>query len=68
MASLNQFISNINHEVWHKNEINTNNAKAAHTMVNREGKQLGLLSVILRLVYFFLIVNLSLILLTINNF
>jgi hypothetical protein len=57
LASLNQFISNIDHEIWRKSGTNTNNAEAAHAMANREGKQLGLLSAILRLVYIFLIVN-----------
>lgn len=51
MASLNQSISNMNHEIWRKSGDNTNNAEAAHAMVNREGKQLGLLSAILRFVY-----------------
>jgi hypothetical protein len=56
LSSLNQFISNINHETWRKSGTNTNNAEAAHSMVNREGKQLKLLSAILRLViYIYLI-------------
>ncbi|PKC03677.1 hypothetical protein RhiirA5_503282 [Rhizophagus irregularis] len=49
LSSLNQFISNINHKTWCKSGTNTNNAeKVAHFMVNREGKQLKLLSAILR--------------------
>ncbi|CAB4439648.1 unnamed protein product [Rhizophagus irregularis] len=48
LSSLNQFISNIDHEIWRKSGGNTNNAEAAHSMVNREGKQLKLLSAILR--------------------
>ena len=50
MASLNQYVSNIDHEIWRKSGTNTNNAEAAHAMVNKEGKQLSLLSAILRLV------------------
>jgi len=53
LASLNQFILNIDHEIWCKSETNTNNAKTAYTMVNRKEKQLGLLLAILRLVFFF---------------
>ena len=56
MALLNKYISNINNEIWDKSGSDTNNAEAAHSMVNREGKQLKLLSAILRLVMF-LIVN-----------
>jgi len=48
LASLNQFISNVDSEIWLKSGSNTNNAEAAHSMVNREGKQLTLLSAILR--------------------
>ncbi|GBC22818.2 hypothetical protein GLOIN_2v1773466 [Rhizophagus irregularis DAOM 181602=DAOM 197198] len=48
LASLNQFISNIDPEIWLKSGSNTNYAEAAHSMVNREGKQLSLLSAILR--------------------
>jgi hypothetical protein len=54
LASLNQFVSNIDHEIWRKSGTNTNNAEAAHSMVNREGKQLRLLSAISRLVDLFL--------------
>ena len=53
LASLNQFVSNIDHETWRKSGTSTNNAEAAHAMVNREGKQLGLLPAIIRLVYTF---------------
>ncbi|CAB4429718.1 unnamed protein product [Rhizophagus irregularis] len=35
-------------EIWRKSGGNTNNAEAAHSIVNREGKQLKLLSAILR--------------------
>ena len=55
MASLNKYISNINNEIWDKSGSDTNNAEAAHFMVNREGKQLKLLSAILRLVMFLII-------------
>ena len=41
-------ISNIDHEIWNKSGSNTNNAKTAHSMANREGKQLKLLSAILK--------------------
>ncbi|CAB4401024.1 unnamed protein product [Rhizophagus irregularis] len=52
LSSLNQFISNINHKTWCKSGTNTNNAKkVAHFMVNREGKQLKLLSAILSVSY-----------------
>lgn len=53
LSSLNQFVSNIDHEIWRKSGSNTNVAEAAHSMVNREGKQLKLLSAILRLVIHF---------------
>src|SRR6266496_2930180 len=52
LSSLNQFILNIDHEIWNKSRSNINNAEAAHSMVNREGKQLKLLSAILRLIIF----------------
>jgi len=52
LASLNQFVSNIDHEIWRKSGSNTNNAEAAHSMVNRDGKQLNLLSAILRYIFF----------------
>ncbi|CAG8641212.1 3354_t:CDS:2 [Funneliformis mosseae] len=47
-ASLNQYVSNIDHEIWRKSGTNTNIAEAAHVMVNKEGKQLSLLAAILR--------------------
>ena len=50
LASLNKYISNVNHEIWNKSGSDTNNAEAAHSMANREGKQLKLLSAILKLV------------------
>ncbi|PKY58272.1 hypothetical protein RhiirA4_480037 [Rhizophagus irregularis] len=50
-ASLNQYISKINPEIWRKSGTNTNNAEAVHAMViNKKGKQLSLLSVISKLV------------------
>jgi hypothetical protein len=50
LASLNKYVSNVNHEIWNKSGSDTNNAEAAHSMANREGKQLKLLSAILKLV------------------
>ncbi len=55
VASLNQYVSNIDHEIWRKSGTNTNNAEAAHAIINKEGKQLSLLSAILRLVSFIII-------------
>ena len=52
LAFLNQFVSNIDHEIWRKSGSNTNNAEADHSMVNRDGKQLNLLSAILRYIFF----------------
>ncbi|PKB91735.1 hypothetical protein RhiirA5_447765, partial [Rhizophagus irregularis] len=49
LASLNKYVSNVDHEIWNKSGSDTNNAEAAHSMVNREGKQLKLLSAILKL-------------------
>ncbi|PKC14284.1 hypothetical protein RhiirA5_409551, partial [Rhizophagus irregularis] len=48
LASLNKYVSNVDHEIWNKSGSDTNNAEAAHSMVNREGKQLKLLSAILK--------------------
>ena len=50
-----------------KSGSNTNNAEAAHALVNREGKQLSLLSAIIRLDLFFFNCKLRLILLIISN-
>ena len=66
MASLNQFISNVDSEIWLKSRSNTNNAEAAHSMVNREGKQLTLLSAILRYINLLIIWHYYIILL--NNY
>lgn len=38
-------------EIWNRYENNTNTAEAAHSLVNRTGKQLKLLSAILRFVF-----------------
>jgi len=38
-------------EIWNQYGNNTNTAKAAHSLVNRTGKQLKLLSAILRFVF-----------------
>ncbi|RIA98661.1 hypothetical protein C1645_731553 [Glomus cerebriforme] len=48
LVLLNQFISNIDPKIWLKSESNTNNAEAAHSLVNRGEKQLTLLLAILR--------------------
>ncbi|EXX67018.1 hypothetical protein RirG_118210 [Rhizophagus irregularis DAOM 197198w] len=48
LASLNKYVSNVDHEIWNKSGSDTNNAETAHSMVNREGKQLKLLSAILK--------------------
>lgn len=51
LASLNQSMSKINPDIWYKSGNNTNIAEAAHSLVNKEGKQMNLLSAILRLVF-----------------
>ncbi len=38
-------------EIWNQYGNNTNTAEAAHSLVNRTGKQLKLLSAILRFVF-----------------
>ncbi|CAB4422151.1 unnamed protein product [Rhizophagus irregularis] len=48
LSSLNKYVSNVDHEIWNKSGSDTNNAEAAHSMANREGKQLKLLSAILK--------------------
>ncbi|GBC17022.2 hypothetical protein GLOIN_2v1545568 [Rhizophagus irregularis DAOM 181602=DAOM 197198] len=48
LSSLNKYVSNVDHEIWNKSGSDTNNAEAAHFMANREGKQLKLLSAILK--------------------
>ncbi|GES85594.1 hypothetical protein GLOIN_2v1773466 [Rhizophagus clarus] len=48
LASLNEHITKIDSEIWRKSGFNTNNAEAAHALVNREGKQLSLISAIIR--------------------
>jgi hypothetical protein len=53
LSSLNKYVSNVDHEIWNKSGSDTNNAEAAHSMANREGKQLKLLSAILKLVKIF---------------
>ncbi|CAB5386041.1 unnamed protein product [Rhizophagus irregularis] len=48
LSSLNKYVSNVDHEIWNKSGSDTNNAEAAHSMANSEGKQLKLLSAILK--------------------
>ncbi|CAB4426177.1 unnamed protein product [Rhizophagus irregularis] len=48
LASLNKYISNMENEIWDRHENNTNIAEAAHAQANREGKQLKLLTAIMR--------------------
>jgi hypothetical protein len=45
---LNLNASKINSEIWASSENNTNVAEAAHSLANREGKQLKLLTAIIR--------------------
>lgn len=51
LASLNLNASNIDPEVWAKSSNNTNVAEAAHALANKEGKQLKLLTAIIKLVF-----------------
>ncbi|CAG8806720.1 35626_t:CDS:2, partial [Racocetra persica] len=48
IASLNPNLSKIPHDLWHAAPNSTNCAEAAHAMSNREGKQLKLMTAILR--------------------
>ncbi|CAB5388887.1 unnamed protein product [Rhizophagus irregularis] len=48
LASLNKYISNMENEIWDRHGNNTNIAEAAHAQANREGKQLKLLTAIMR--------------------
>ncbi|CAG8554825.1 10961_t:CDS:2, partial [Dentiscutata heterogama] len=48
IASLNPNISNISNDDWYAAPNSTNCAEAAHSMSNREGKQLKLMTAILR--------------------
>ncbi|PKY63056.1 hypothetical protein RhiirA4_490827, partial [Rhizophagus irregularis] len=48
LASLNKYISNMENEIWDHHGNNTNIAEAAHAQANREGKQLKLLTAIMR--------------------
>jgi hypothetical protein len=48
LASLNKYISNMENEVWERYGNNTNMAEAAHAQANREGKQLKLVTAIMR--------------------
>ncbi|CAG8809595.1 22066_t:CDS:2, partial [Racocetra persica] len=48
ISSLNMHMSKMEHDIWKKHNNNTNSAEAAHALVNKEGKQLKLLSAILR--------------------
>jgi hypothetical protein len=54
-------------EIWNRYGNNTNTAEAAHSLVNRTGKQLKLLPAILRFVFniFYIIENFNLIILKI---
>jgi len=40
-------MSKMEHHIWNKYGNNTNVAEAAHALINREGKQLKLMSAIL---------------------
>ena len=51
IASLNLNASKIDSETWASSVDNTNVAEAAHALANQEGKQLKLLTAIIR--YFF---------------
>ena len=42
-------------EIWSRSSNNTNIAEAAHALANREGKQLRLLTAIIRLIFFSII-------------
>jgi hypothetical protein len=48
LASLNASASLMDVEIWNRYGHNTNTAETAHSLVNRTGKQLKLLSAILR--------------------
>ncbi|UZO11878.1 uncharacterized protein OCT59_003431 [Rhizophagus irregularis] len=48
LASLNKHISNMENEIWDHHGNNTNVAEAAHAQANREGKQLKLITAIMR--------------------
>ncbi|CAB4408423.1 unnamed protein product [Rhizophagus irregularis] len=48
LASLNKHISNMENEIWENYGNNTNTAEAAHAQANREGKQLKLITAIMR--------------------
>ncbi|CAB4436469.1 unnamed protein product [Rhizophagus irregularis] len=48
LATINSSASLMDVEIWNRYENNTNTAEAAHSLVNRTGKQLKLLSAILR--------------------
>ena len=48
LASLNLYASEIDPEIWARSSNNTNAAEAAHALANREGKQLKLLTAIIR--------------------
>jgi hypothetical protein len=47
--------SKINPEIWASSSNNTNAAESAHALANREGKQLKLLTAIIRFVNIILI-------------
>ncbi|CAG8746928.1 16449_t:CDS:2, partial [Racocetra persica] len=49
IASLNPNISKISHNMWYAAPNSTNCAEAAHAMSNREGKQLKLMTAIIRI-------------------
>ncbi len=55
---MNKYISNMENEIWERHGNNTNVAEAAHAQANREGKQLKLITAIMRLI-FYCIFNLS---------
>ncbi|PKC50485.1 hypothetical protein RhiirA1_486241, partial [Rhizophagus irregularis] len=48
LATINSSASLMDVEIWNQYRNNTNTAEAAHSLINRTGKQLKLLSAILR--------------------
>lgn len=48
ISSLNVHMSKMERNIWRKYNNNTNAAEATHALINKEGKQLKLLSAILR--------------------
>lgn len=48
----------MNPEIWARSANNTNAAEAAHALANREGKQLKLLTAIIKLVFLLVMIYL----------